>query len=173
MQMPHFKRILIWLWLVLYTDFIKKQSGVGKKAPTCMIVELSATKPDDIEDCYYPPAEYNKLLNSQKEVLKRKHKARGHVPTSQDSNVPNNHKKLKKTAKHDFKKVNCNVSAIQQTVNEILKFMKEEKAAQDSADDGKSTSNANDVWQQWNQLEQCWHYSPGMTPNDCFHMNSR
>jgi hypothetical protein len=61
------------------------QSGGGKKAPTCMIVELSATKTDDIEDCYYPPAEYNKLLNSRKEVLKRRHKAWGHIPASQDS----------------------------------------------------------------------------------------
>jgi hypothetical protein len=50
---------------------------------------------------------------------------------------------LKKTAKHDFKKVNRNVSAIQQTVNEIIKFMKEEKATQDSAD-GNFTSNADD-----------------------------
>jgi hypothetical protein len=47
----------------------------------------------------------------------------------QDINVLNNHKKLKKMAKHDFKKVHHNVSAIQQTVDEIVKFMKVQKAA--------------------------------------------
>jgi hypothetical protein len=44
-----------------------------------------------IEDCYNPPAEYNKLWNSQKEVLKHNHKAPGHhVPgLLDDSNGPN------------------------------------------------------------------------------------
>jgi hypothetical protein len=51
--------------VVLYTNFIK-QSGGGRKVPTHTIVELSAMKTDDIENCYYPPAEYNKLSNSQK-----------------------------------------------------------------------------------------------------------
>jgi hypothetical protein len=55
--------------------------------PTHTIAELSTMKMDDTEDHYYPLAEHNKLSNSQKEVLKRKHKARGHVPSSQDSNV--------------------------------------------------------------------------------------
>jgi hypothetical protein len=99
-------------------------------------------KTDDIENHYYPHAEYNKCSNSQKEVLKRKCKARGQVPSLQDSNVPNKHKKLKKMAKHDFKKVNCNVSTIQQTVDGIVKFMKAEKATQNGAD-GTSSSNAN------------------------------
>ena len=46
--------------------------------------------------------------------------------------------------KHDFKKVNHNVSAIQQTVNEIIKFMKAEKATQSSVEGTTSCSNADD-----------------------------
>jgi hypothetical protein len=76
--------------VVLYTDLIKQRGG--KKMPTHMIAGLSTIKMDDIEDHYYPPLEYNKLSNSQKEVLKRKCKAQGHITSSQDSNVPNNHK---------------------------------------------------------------------------------
>ncbi len=116
------------LWSSSYIDFIKQSEG-GRKMPTHTIAALSAMKTDDIEDCYYPPAEYKKLLNSQKEVLKLKCKAWAHVPSLQDINVLNNHKKLKKMAKHDFKKVHHNVSAIQQTVDEIVKFMKVQKAA--------------------------------------------
>jgi ATP-dependent exoDNAse (exonuclease V) alpha subunit len=78
------------LIVVLNTDFIK-QSGGGKKMPTRTIAELSAMKTDDIEDHYYPPTEYSKLLNSQKEALKRKRKAQGNVPASLDSNVRKNH----------------------------------------------------------------------------------
>jgi hypothetical protein len=141
MQMPHFKRILIWLWSS--TPILSNKLEVERSnGPTCMIAVLSAMKTDDIENHYYPHAEYNKCSNSQKEVLKRKCKARGQVPSLQDSNVPNKHKKLKKMAKHDFKKVNCNVSTIQQTVDGIVKFMKAEKATQNGAD-GTSSSNAN------------------------------
>jgi hypothetical protein len=56
-----------------------------------------------------------------------------------------NSKKLKKPVKHDFKKVNHNVSAIQQTINQVIKIMKaeKEKATQSGAKDTTS-SNAND-----------------------------
>jgi hypothetical protein len=62
------------LWSSSYIDFIKQSEG-GRKMPTHTIAALSAMKTDDIEDCFYPPAEYKKLLNSQKEVLKLKCKA--------------------------------------------------------------------------------------------------
>jgi hypothetical protein len=68
--------------------------------------------------------------------------------------------------KHDFKKVNHTVSAIQQIVNEIIKFMKakKEKATQSGA---KDTTSSN--FPMTHQSKQHQPYSPGMTPNDCLH----
>jgi hypothetical protein len=77
-------------WVMLYKDFINQSKSSSSSSSSALmqnVLVANVTKGNTIDDRYYSPAEYAKLMNEQQERLHQAWAKRGYFKGTKDSKV--------------------------------------------------------------------------------------